>query len=166
MVRRTKEQSEQTRKLIIAAARDAFQQRGVTRTTMEHIAAAAGVTRGAVYWHFADKTALFYAMREEVALPLMDRSHTELLGQEKKATPPLERIHHFLLAMVDAMVGCEEVRRTFDIMTFKCEYVDEFREELDRSRRVHEEILGMLTRVYREAPVSYTHLTLPTILLV
>jgi TetR/AcrR family acrAB operon transcriptional repressor len=151
MVRRTKEQSEQTRKLIIAAARDAFQQRGVTRTTMEHIAAAAGVTRGAVYWHFADKTALFYAMREEVALPLMDRSHTELLGQEKKATPPLERIHRFLLAVVDAMVGCEDVRRTFDIMTFKCEYVDEFRKELDQSRRVHQEILGMLTRVYREA---------------
>jgi TetR/AcrR family transcriptional regulator, acrAB operon repressor len=151
MVRRTKQESQQTRKQIIAAARTSFEQRGVTRTTMEHIAAAAGVTRGAVYWHFADKTALFYAMREEVALPLMDRSHMELLGEENRATPPLERVHHFLVAVVEAMVSCEDVRRTFEIMTFKCEYVDEFRKEFDQSRLAQQDILGMLTRVYREA---------------
>ena len=80
MARRTKEESAKTRCAIIAAAREVFQRNGVSRTTMEQIADAAGVTRGAVYWHFADKTAVFYAVRDQVALPLMDRMNFELLS--------------------------------------------------------------------------------------
>lgn len=149
MARRTKEDSAKTRCAIIAAAREVFQRNGVSRTTVEQIAAAAGVTRGAVYWHFADKTAVFYAMRDQVALPLMDRMNFELLS--RTTADPLQRIELFLHTLIDALVGCAEVQSTFDIMTFKCEYVDEFRRELVESRHVHEELLGSLTRVYKEA---------------
>jgi TetR/AcrR family acrAB operon transcriptional repressor len=58
-VRRTKKESEQTRRQIIAAARRVFARQGVRRTTLEEVARAAGVTRGAIYWHFAGKTELF-----------------------------------------------------------------------------------------------------------
>ncbi len=149
MARRTKEESAKTRCAIIAAAREVFQRNGVSRTTMEQIADAAGVTRGAVYWHFADKTAVFYAVRDQVALPLMDRMNFELLSG--KTADPLQRIELFLGALTDALVGCAEVQSTFDIMTFKCEYVDEFRRELVESRHVHMELLASLTRVYKEA---------------
>lgn len=149
MVRRTKQDSEQTRLAIIAAARAEFLERGVTRTTMEQIAAAAGVTRGAVYWHFSNKIELFYAMRDQVTLPLIDRTDFELLGQ--KQTDPLKRVEHFLVGLTNALVGCEIVQQTFEIMTFKCEYVDEFHRDLLGSCRVHEEILDKLKRVYREA---------------
>ena len=37
------------------------------------IAGEAGVTRGAIYWHFKDKVALFFAMREQTILPLVHR---------------------------------------------------------------------------------------------
>ena len=57
MVRKTKEEAEQTRKELIQAARRVFHQCGVSRSTLEKIAKAAGVTRGAVYWHFKDKAA-------------------------------------------------------------------------------------------------------------
>jgi hypothetical protein len=36
---------------VLAAAIDVFLERGVTRATLEQIARAAGVTRGAIYWH-------------------------------------------------------------------------------------------------------------------
>lgn len=58
-MRKTKEQAEQTRQKILNAARKMFFQNGVAKTSLEHIAKEAGVTRGAIYWHFKDKTALF-----------------------------------------------------------------------------------------------------------
>lgn len=149
MARRTKEDSQETRLAIIAAARETFHQYGVTRTTMEQIAATAGVTRGAIYWHFTDKTALFYAMREQVILPLMDPTNLELLGEKNR--DPLQRIEQFLKAMIAALTSCDNVRRTFEIMNFKCEYVDELCPELVECKTVHSELLSKFTSIYREA---------------
>src|SRR4051794_1245695 len=101
-MRRTKDDSEQTRKRILAAARDEFARRGVTRTTLEHIAHAAGVTRGAIYWHFANKAELFNAMREQVMLPLVDRTDFALLeGAEGDA---LEAVECFMQNLVAALL--------------------------------------------------------------
>ena len=47
MARKTKEDAELTRQRLIEAARQVFLEHGVSRTTMAHIAAQAGVTRGA-----------------------------------------------------------------------------------------------------------------------
>ena len=49
MVRRTKEEAQETRSQILEAAEKAFYERGVARTTLADIAALAGVTRGAIY---------------------------------------------------------------------------------------------------------------------
>lgn len=46
MVRRTKEEAQETRAQIIEAAERAFYKRGVARTTLADIAELAGVTRG------------------------------------------------------------------------------------------------------------------------
>ncbi|TIV74343.1 MAG: TetR family transcriptional regulator, partial [Mesorhizobium sp.] len=62
MMRRTKAEAEQTREAVLAAAVDVFLERGVTRATLEQIASTAGVTRGAVYWHFRDKQEIFTAL--------------------------------------------------------------------------------------------------------
>jgi hypothetical protein len=42
---------------------------GVARTSLQQVAAEAGVTRGAIYWHFKDKAELFSAMMDRVLLP-------------------------------------------------------------------------------------------------
>jgi TetR/AcrR family acrAB operon transcriptional repressor len=81
MARKTKEEAEKTRKDLIAAARTVFHECGVSRSTLEKIAKEAGVTRGALYWHFKDKAALFSAMREDVFTPLVERSDSILFSE-------------------------------------------------------------------------------------
>lgn len=151
-MRRTKDASEQTRRQILAAARAEFAQRGVTRTTLEHIARAAGVTRGAIYWHFANKSELFRAMRDQVTLPLVDRTDFALL--EPPDGEPLEAIERFMRQLADMILNDRECRETFEILNLKCEYVDELRDELRSQGKRCSELLATLTLRYEEAARS------------
>ena len=149
MVRKTKEDAELTRQRIIQAAREVFLVRGVSRTTMEHIAAQAGVTRGAVYWHFDNKIDLFHTMREQVFLPLIDRMDDTLLvdGSED----PLARIEDFLCGTIQVLNDSVETRQIYEIMMIKCEYVDEFATVLQQILSNCSGIAGKLQLVYERA---------------
>lgn len=70
MARQTKLDAQLTRTRIVEAALAAFAGRGVRATTLEDVAACAGVTRGAVYWHFADKPALVSEVISGLEWPL------------------------------------------------------------------------------------------------
>lgn len=149
MARRTKLETAQTRHRILAAARETFLVRGVSGTTLEMIAETAGVTRGAIYWHFANKKALYDAMRAQVCLPLIDRTDVEPPAAGR--TDPLACIQKFLVATFEAVTASGEVRQTFEIMAFKCEYVGEFERELRVHRLQSSEIVDMLARQYAQA---------------
>src|SRR5689334_23023873 len=58
-VRKTAAEAAETRQAILRAALAEFSQRGYSATTLDGVARTAGVTRGAVYWHFASKAALY-----------------------------------------------------------------------------------------------------------
>jgi len=148
-LRRTKQESERTRQSIIAAARKVFARQGVTRTTLEEIAAAAGVTRGAIYWHFADKTELFFAMREQVVVPMIDQIDLALLRAD--GGDPLARVERFLLDILEALESDAAARQTFQIMGFKCEYVGELERELVLQRLRCSELLSKLSEAYGRA---------------
>jgi AcrR family transcriptional regulator len=73
-VRRTQaERSAETRDALIAAARTLFAQHGFAGTSLEAIVRTAGLTRGALYHHFADKTELFAAVFEQVEAEVATR---------------------------------------------------------------------------------------------
>lgn len=151
MARRTKAKAEQTRLRIIDAARRVFHQRGVSHTTLEQIAVAAGVTRGAVYWHFRNKTELFVAMRERVSLPLID----SLEGNGSLWThrdDPLLGIEKALFAVIDKLAQDPTTRQTHQILAFRCEYVDDFAPVLERLHRGGKgELNKVLVHSYRRA---------------
>lgn len=66
-IRRTQaERTAETREALIAAGRTLFAAAGFADVTLENIVGAAGVTRGALYHHFADKTELFAAVYDRV----------------------------------------------------------------------------------------------------
>lgn len=59
-MRRTKEDALFTRQKILSAAFDVFLQEGFDGASLEQICKAAGVTRGAAYWHFKNKKDLYH----------------------------------------------------------------------------------------------------------
>jgi len=122
MARRTKEEAAATRDSILDAAEKLFVEQGVSRTTLQHIATAAGVTRGAIYWHFDDKGALFNAMMERAILPL--EAEMQVLDQVE-SNDPLVDLRNHMLAVLDRTVNDPGARRVFEIATLKVEFVGE-----------------------------------------
>lgn len=122
MARRTKEEAAATRDSILDAAEQLFVEQGVSRTTLQHIATAAGVTRGAIYWYFDDKGALFNAMMERATLPFECAfSVLECSG----GADPLRDMRTFILEIFRVTEQNPQARRVFEIATLKVEFVDE-----------------------------------------
>lgn len=67
MARKTKEDAFITRQRIINVAIREFSTQGFSSTSLADIASAAGVTRGAIYWHFKNKEELFNEIWQQSA---------------------------------------------------------------------------------------------------
>lgn len=138
MARRTKEQALATRSALLDAAEQLFHERGVSRTTLQDIAMAAGVTRGAVYWHFADKGALFNAMLERVLLPL--EAADALFVPAVEGPAALEGLRLHLIGVFERAIGNTKTRRVYEIVLHKMEYGGEMevvRARLQQARAGH-----------------------------
>ncbi|CAN7263725.1 TetR family transcriptional regulator [Pseudomonas sp. LjRoot71] len=128
-MRRTKEDAEKTRIAILEAAETLFLEKGVAHTSLEHIARQAGVTRGAVYWHFANKAHLFNAMLNQVRLPpeqLAERMH----GCAEH--DPLLTLRELCIDAIANLVHNPQKRRIFTILLRRCEFTEELREAEER----------------------------------
>ena len=132
-MRRTKADALQTRESLLDAAETLFAQQGVSRTSLQDIARAAGCTRGAIYWHFKDKADLFNAMLARTTLPLED-SLTQLDAPGR--TDPLADVIQSSLNVFHQVMHDPRTQRVFDIATLKIELVA----ELDGVRRRHVEV--------------------------
>lgn len=64
-MRRTKEDAAVTRATVLRAALSVFSAKGYAATTLDDVAKAAKVTRGAIYWHFKGKADLYNTLVEE-----------------------------------------------------------------------------------------------------
>lgn len=136
MARRTKEDALATRDSILDAAEQLFVKQGVSGTTLQHIATAAGVTRGAIYWHFLDKGAMFNAMMERVKMPL-----EAAMQSFNRANPddPLDTLREYMLCVFRVTVEDPKARRVFEIATMKMEYLDEMSAVRER-RKLNQEL--------------------------
>ncbi|WP_313916446.1 TetR family transcriptional regulator, partial [Tahibacter sp.] len=123
VVRRTKAVAHCTRQKIIDAAREVFHRHGVGRSTLEQIAQVAGLTRGAVYWHFKGKAELFLEVRKDVFAPLIENVDLTLCSE--RYTDPLDAIEASLKVIYCTLENSSTVRQVYEIMLLRCEHVDE-----------------------------------------
>ena len=123
MARRTKEDAEATRDRLLDAAEQVFYERGVAGASLADVANRAGLTRGAVYWHFKDKLDLFGAVVQRVWLPIEQALVSETLGGGDSL--PVVRILQRFALIARAVSVDGRVRRIFEIAMFKVEHVGE-----------------------------------------
>ncbi len=122
MARRTKAEALATRDRLLDAAEQLFQAQGVSQTSLQQIAQQAGATRGAIYWHFKDKAALFNAMMERATMPFEVISCD---AERHNEDDPLGAIERGMVEALTLMTTDPRVRRVFEVATHKVEYTQE-----------------------------------------
>jgi AcrR family transcriptional regulator len=82
------QQSERTREALLSRCLRLFADRGFSSTSVDAIATAAGVTKGAIYWHFDSKDAIFHAILDRIRT----RWHDVVHGPVMARTDPREQL--------------------------------------------------------------------------
>src|SRR5688572_29774165 len=114
VARRTAAQAAATRRDLLAAALAVFAEGGYAAATLAQIAGRAGVTRGALYHHFAGKADLYDALLREAA----DQVMRPLLADLAAAGPPLARLRRFLEAYGAALERDARFRAVVALLLF------------------------------------------------
>ncbi len=103
---------EVTREALLDAAERLFLDKGISRASLEEIARVAGLTRGALYWHFADKAEILDALVDRVGMQPAQifAEYSAAEGQD-----PLPTIHRICVAALHKIAADERTRRLFAI---------------------------------------------------
>ncbi|MEK1904602.1 MAG: TetR family transcriptional regulator [Pseudomonas sp.] len=148
MVRRTKEEAEETRLQILDAAERIFHDKGVSRTVLADIACAAGVSRGAIYWHFQNKVELFQALIDRLRLPLEELAQASESDSEPN---PLGRLRELLVRVLKRVELDPQCRRVSEILQHKCEYTDDLGDLRQKMQTFHQECDQRIEKSLRNA---------------
>ncbi|GAB4330679.1 MAG: multidrug efflux transporter transcriptional repressor AcrR [Calditrichia bacterium] len=121
----TKEQSEQNRRHILEVALRMFGEKGFSACRLEDIAQAAGVTRGAIYWHFKNKIDLFIQLFTEKVRDFYE----QFLPLTELDLPPLERIRNLLHYIVKRLNEDPDMR-AIALLQYNIEWTQEVHQKL------------------------------------
>lgn len=133
MARKTKADALLTRRLLIESAIEQFALRGVSETTLTDIADAAGVTRGAVYWHFNNKNELFNEIWRE-QIPFRDIIEHRLIQCEKDN--PLEYMRALFISSLVYISVTPRMQALLQILYHKCEFNKDMLSEREIRQRI------------------------------
>lgn len=146
MARRTKQEALETRSEIIDAAELCFFEKGVSQTSLAEIAETAGVTRGAIYWHFENKGEVVNALLNRIRTPIQ---HLDEACRDQDEPDPLGRLHALLMVVFQQAECDPSSRRINEILFHKCEYSDQMgdlREQMRTMRQEADENIGIVLR--------------------
>jgi len=143
--------AERTRELILDAAETTFLAQGLSRSTLADIAQAAGVTRGAIYWHFEDKDAVFDALLDRVRIPL-----DEILDQaiERDGHSPVICIRNIVLRSLEAIFFDLAFQRVSTIVFHRCEKLEDDHPRIGMITRLSEHAETQLEKLFEQAQLT------------
>jgi len=148
VARRTKEDAAITREQLIDAAERVFRKRGLAGSTLAEVAAEAGVSRGALYWHFRDKSDLYAAMCERATLPL------ENMLEQAASIPhadPIGSLRDLAICALTRLARDARAQAVFDVMFHKSERTSEPATVAERERRERGHCLVQVERLLMQA---------------
>lgn len=148
MVRKTKEEALETRTRILETAELIFSEQGVSHTSLQDIAAAANVTRGAIYWHFKNKTDLLDAMLQRVKMPIEEALERSC---DTTSPDPLGQLRRSAVGALQLVSEGTSAQRVCEILLFKCEYVSETADMRRRHVESRQASVGRYEEGFRRA---------------
>lgn len=151
MARKTKEEADKTRHLLLDAAEHLFWEQGVSKTTLAGIAEHAGLTRGAIYWHFDNKADLFNAMCDRAFPPFEEMMKVLLEEGHSPGLSPAQRLWQHSCGVLRLVTTTPRIARVVGIINLRCEYVGEMQNSHLMDRTWLMEKLGNLQAILEQA---------------
>lgn len=148
-----KRDPDKTRDAILAAAFDEIHAQGFRSASIDNILRRTGVTKGALYHHFPNKTALGYAVVDEVICPWAQALMSELDDERSDPLDTLQRIGREQAANdthPDPMLGCPVNNLVHEMAALDEGFRQRLNDILSRWRRC---IGDALTRGQRQGSV-------------
>jgi len=133
MAKKTKEEAAKTRQRLIDTAILTFSQQGFSNTTLDDIACAAHMTRGAIYWHFTNKTELFNAIWQEQR-PLRERIDRK--ARLHFVNDPQGLFRHSLTESLRLIAKSPFEQALVEILYHKCEFTPNMTPEAEIRERL------------------------------
>ncbi|MEX0738574.1 MAG: TetR family transcriptional regulator [Pseudohongiella sp.] len=148
MAKKTKEQAQETRQSILDAAIDVFTDKGVAGASLNEIAERAGVTRGAIYWHFKNKLDIFAALQDQLHQSVMD---TVLADMEKDHPQPLQQLEQLCVALLMDLETNTRKSKILSIFYTKCDYSGEMATFLDLQNANKAKSIELFSHYFKRA---------------
>lgn len=121
-MRRTKIEALKTKEYLMLAALDTFYQKGIARTSLNEIAQAAGVTRGALYWHFKNKEDLFDALFQRICDDIESCMKEDSNNNNEQAWPSFRLT---LIRFFERLQHNDLHYKFHSILFLKCEHTEQ-----------------------------------------
>lgn len=146
MARKTKEEAEKTRQQILNAALDVFYEKGYSRSTLVDIAQQIGLTKGAIYWHFKSKVALFLGLGQEME----ERMKLEL-GDLYDQPLGLTGVKELSLRMMNLITNDPQLNKYYGLIYYRMEWQDELLPVMDFFSKQDEAFKAYITDVLQKS---------------
>lgn len=121
-MRKTKAESAKTREALLQAALEVFYRNGVAAASLQEIAQHAGVTRGALYWHFKNKEDLFDALFQEQ----FNKIHNQLTADIGARSPDTwQNLMTTVIKDFESLPTNHDHRKFLHILHLNCDHTEQ-----------------------------------------
>lgn len=148
-MKKTKKDALKTRTALLDAAEKMFYERGVASTTLAHIAGEAGMTRGAVYWHFKNKIDILSALIDRVRMPLEEMLYKIInVPDDRCLSEACQELETLTIRTILQLHDDPQIRRVYTILLLRCDYSGDL-DRIQQTEQQHkDQILQALTAFF------------------
>ncbi|MBR9827498.1 MAG: TetR family transcriptional regulator [Oceanospirillales bacterium] len=150
MARRTREEAARTRQTLLAAGLDLFSRQGIDTTTLKQVAQVAGVTHGALYWHFRNRADLLVQIHHAYELPFEAQYLEQCQGVQQDALKALRQYITGVLSEFARDRQTQALYRVFYLAPIRGADLVELDVELDANRALWLEQLRFFLKQARK----------------
>src|SRR3972149_4150350 len=145
-MRRTKEEAAVTRETLLKTALSVFSANGYSATTLEGIAREAGLTRGAIYWHFGSKAELYNTLLQQFS------ARGAIIAEQAIAEggSVLEVLRRVFVRQMVLVEEDEEVRAVVELALFKMELSPELESGRQQQIRSSRQLIAQIADVVQQ----------------